>query len=184
MFTIERVIKVVKNEEKIERCFFGTGRFTSDSPGVREAGAYKVVSSFGFSLVCDKMKAGSKEKEAEFFPLVLWEKNAENIQLISDKVKAAERELGLEEKGLKGKEVLIFGKIVEEKKVRKDGEEYTVDNLVVDRFEFKDYPKKNHEFTQTENSSTPKYAGEPADDEIIESEYAEIAQEEYDDIPF
>lgn len=171
MYIKERCIRKIKGEDKIVDVFFGKGRFTSDIPQIREAKGYKVISSFGFSLAYDI----GKDKTA-FLPLVFWEKNAENITKLAEIVRKIQQENNLPETGMKGRKVCVFGRIEKSTYKTKSGEEREKEVLVVEGFDFDDYPRTNGNNGNNEGANN----NTNDDNDGLEG----IEEDDFDDIPF
>lgn len=178
MYTIEKVVREYNGNKKEVNAFFGKGRFTADAPAIRTAKEHQVMSAFGFSLAIDNFVNG--EKQTVFYPLVLWEKTAENLQKISASVLKAQKELGLEEKGLKGREALVFGRIEKQTYKNKEGVQKEQEVLVVERFDFADYPKAPK--GSSTSSDAPAVNNAPSVDSLDGIDG--VSEEELEDLPF
>lgn len=178
MYTIEKVIREYNGNKKEVNAFFGKGRFTADVPAIRTAKEHQVMSAFGFSLACDNFVNG--EKQTVFYPLVLWERTAENLQKISASVIKAQKELGFEERGLKGREVLVFGRIEKQTFKNKEGVQKEQEVLVVERFDFADYPRAPK--ISSTSSDAPAVNNAPSVDSLDGIEG--VSDSEYEDLPF
>ncbi|MDF2879539.1 MAG: hypothetical protein K0R54_96 [Clostridiaceae bacterium] len=192
MYTIEKVIRNIKGQDKEVRAFFGKGRLTADVPEIRLAKDLKVMSAFGFSLACDAGKNTDGSRKSVFFPVTLWEKNADNILKISESVKKQEVELGMMPRGLKGREILIFGRIEKQTYTSNSGESKESEVLIVERFGFSDYPRATTNNTNASNVQESPTSSTATDDfkdegytEVFNEEDDEFEEiDEFEDIPF
>lgn len=158
MHSIEQVVREVKGQKKEVKMLFGTGRLTGDPLVPQEVkGGHKVLRGKGFSIAFNN----GKDKPATFYPLVFWDKNAENMAKL----------------GFKGQLVEVAGRIEPQSYKAQDGEQKSFDALVVDRFEvrqYKDNGSANNPpaTTQTTKQEEPQglsgaeEAGNVGDDDI------------------
>lgn len=119
------IVTVVRNKRE-EKMLFGTGRLTSDPPAIQEVkGGYKVLRGRGFSIAFNN----GKDKPATFFPLVFWGKNAENMQKL----------------GFKGQLIEVAGRLENQSYTAQDGTKKTIEVLVVEKFECKQYKQREEQ---------------------------------------
>ncbi|BBW98894.1 single-stranded DNA-binding protein [Geobacillus subterraneus] len=126
MLIVERVVREREGVKKEEEVVFAVGRLTKTPEGVKvsESGRKYVK---GLSVAVDTYQ--NKEKKTVFYPLVLFDRDAEIMA----------------QYGEKGRLVAIFGKKREEEFVAKDGEVKRYIYVLVERFQFCGSNRKSKE---------------------------------------
>jgi len=161
MYSIETVVREVKGTKKEVKMLFGTGRLTNDPPSVQEVnGGYKVLrgsKEHHFSIAF----SNGKDKDATFYPLVAWDKLAENLAKL----------------GFKGQLIEVAGRIETRPYKAQDGTERTFESLVIEKFDVKQYKDGNNSTNADEQKEA---TNEQPPQGFTEAETTGVE----DDIPF
>ena len=125
MLSIEKVVRNINGEEKVVTMAFGTGRLTADPAQPKELSNGKKVLQDSFdnklSIAFNVYDKEKKEQVGVFYPLQLWERNADRLA----------------QYGYKGREIEIRGRIITESFKKKDGTPFSREVLVVESFELR-----------------------------------------------
>lgn len=158
MHTRVTVVREIQGKEVKQEMIFGTGRLTNDPPEIFVTNSGRKLLSgkkgHNFSIAFNN----GPNKDADFYPLILWENNAENLYKL----------------GFKGQEIEIAAR-VQVREFEYNGEKRSVEELVVERFQVKQY-KNNNNNNGNANQENKQPAEEPAGGEPID-----VSD---DDIPF
>lgn len=169
MHTIVTTIQEINGKKVEVPMIFGTGNLTNNPPEVRVVGqnGNKVLSSMKGHRFAIAFNNG-KDKDATFYAVEAWNKNAELMHSLC----------------FKGQPVEIAARIKVEKYTTQEGEERTQEIAVIERFDVKEYKKRDGQQSQSQQSQPqqsetkePVTVGAP----VPESNVVDIAD---DDLPF
>lgn len=169
MYTVETVVKTIKDEKKEVQMVFGTGRLSNNPPAVQVVGnnGAKVLrgnKDHKFAIAFPDPSLGKDEHgrpKSKWYSLEAWSFNADNLAKL----------------GFKGQEIEVSGRIEFDTYQEKQFEK-----LVIEKFEVKKYKPRDGEAGNTPaGDSTGSAEQKPQDDPAIDGG---SPVELTDDIPF
>lgn len=121
MYSVEKVIRNIKGQDVEVRFFAGDGRLSTDPPEIKIIKGYKILSSYNFSLAI--YWNSNQGKKTVYFPLIVWDKNAELMSRLA----------------FKWQRIIIHGRLETKKYINKKGEKVSKDYIIVEKFNCIDY---------------------------------------------